>query len=624
MRADALLFRGLSRTVNFLMRIDFLFGATAVLLVTSLALGGGTKSGLPSDGVLQLAALPLLWVSLARWLEAPADRRPRWVLPFLGAIAGLFVIQLIPLPPSLWTRLPGRELVADAFELLNRPLPWRALSVAPFSTSSGLLSLIPASALFLAIAALDRDERRRLVDMLLGFSLVSVLLGLTQIAQGPNSPLRLFTETNATDAVGFFANRNHFAALLYCAILFASARLLDAERSACSHPRLEIRFASFILHLAGATTIVVLLAGEAMARSRAGIVLAAVAVFGSFALSYSRGQNRRGGSSRRSLFAATAVALAISLQFTFTRMLGRFDDGIAEDGRWIIARRTIAAAIDHSPLGVGLGAFVPVYASYERPQDTLINAYVNHAHNDFLEIWLESGLVAPLLVCVFVAWWSARSFALWRDTRAKVHEIDPYARAATIIVALLLTHSFVDYPLRTSAMMAVLALACASMIEPFVARPHVGTAPLSSGRRDKHRNRRSRDSATITPITVPPSTPRAITRPSIAPPRGAGPENVEWPKQWRTGEEQLDAPPPACLVDDAPTPEPIQASEAVRPSVTTEERRDERSDEKSERHAADPGEGIVQSGVSLGREVLENLQHCAAERENDPDKESLM
>ena len=49
--------------------------------------------------------------------------------------------------------------------------------------------------------------------------IIGVFVGLFQVAGGPESPLRYFEITNPTEAVGFFANRNHFAALLYCLIL---------------------------------------------------------------------------------------------------------------------------------------------------------------------------------------------------------------------------------------------------------------------------------------------------------------------------------------------------------------------------------------------------------------------
>ena len=58
---------------------------------------------------------------------------------------------------------------------------------------------------------------------MLAVGLISVLIGLIQVAQGERSPLRFFEFTNPTEAVGFFANRNHFAALIYCLMLFALA-----------------------------------------------------------------------------------------------------------------------------------------------------------------------------------------------------------------------------------------------------------------------------------------------------------------------------------------------------------------------------------------------------------------
>lgn len=45
--------------------------------------------------------------------------------------------------------------------------------------------------------------------------------------KGLMSSLRFFEYTNPTEAVGFFANRNHFAALLYTVMLFAAVWAAD-------------------------------------------------------------------------------------------------------------------------------------------------------------------------------------------------------------------------------------------------------------------------------------------------------------------------------------------------------------------------------------------------------------
>ena len=51
-----------------------------------------------------------------------------------------------------------------------------------------------------------------------------------------------------------------------------------------------------------------------------------------------------------------------------------------------------------------MGTFVPVYAMFEKPENILANTYVNRAHNDFLELWLESGLLGLALMAVFAVW----------------------------------------------------------------------------------------------------------------------------------------------------------------------------------------------------------------------------
>ena len=43
------------------------------------------------------------------------------------------------------------------------------------------------------------------------------------------------------------------------------------------------------------------------------------------------------------------------------------------------------------PVGAGLGTFVPVYAMFEKPEQVSL-FYVNRAHNDVLELWLETGV----------------------------------------------------------------------------------------------------------------------------------------------------------------------------------------------------------------------------------------
>src|SRR5262249_20283622 len=250
------------------------------LLVACLTLGGGTSAGFLSDVVLQLLAIPVLLVCLLRlWDLPPSARHARRELLFCVAVVLVPLLQLVPLPPQLWTALPNRQLLAGTFELLERDLPWMPISVLPRATWLSALSLLPPLALFLGTLLLGYRERRLLCILFLGIGILSVFVGLSQVAQGRQSVLRFFEITNESEAVGFFANRNHFAALLYALTIFAAVWVIEAA-AGVSAERGRLGTAWIAGVAASLVVLVVLLAGQAMARSRAGLVLTIVALFG--------------------------------------------------------------------------------------------------------------------------------------------------------------------------------------------------------------------------------------------------------------------------------------------------------------------------------------------------------
>ena len=59
-------------------------------------------------------------------------------------IAILPLLQLVPLPPWIWTRLPHRDKIVGVFALLQQDLPWLPISVSPSLTWASVLSLVAA------------------------------------------------------------------------------------------------------------------------------------------------------------------------------------------------------------------------------------------------------------------------------------------------------------------------------------------------------------------------------------------------------------------------------------------------------------------------------------------------
>ena len=529
------------------------FYLTVAVLVGSLVLGGGTRSGFLSDALLQLLTLPVLLCFLWTIFARPLPQQLKVALSFCLALVVLPLLQLVPLPPWLWTMLHHAE-VSSAFEIAGQAMPWMPISVSPQATLLVLLSLIPPLTIFLGVVQLSYRERRWLSLILIGVGIVSVFLGLIQVAQGPASELRFFEITNPTEAVGFFANRNHFAAFVYCVILFAVAWTIPvATEVGTKLTERQFDVASMLKAIAAFTILVLLLAGETMARSRAGLGLTIVALFGALVLGLSfqtafalrpaslrerfRLDRLLSVSPTKLLAVAIAVTVIFSLQYALYRIQGRFEADPVDDARLVFIPNTIDAAKAYLPFGSGLGTFVSVYPLFEKAEGALANTYANHAHSDAAEVFLETGIFGLVLMGLFVTWLAYRSADAWtgRLPRGASDLDQTLARAATVVIILLLAHSLVDYPLRTGGMMAVMAFACALLIPP-----------LAQERGPEEVAGEDADFPIVPTISAPRRTrtePHPVeTKEAPAPRRRQWGGDINWPKEWTTPEDDQGPP----------------------------------------------------------------------------------
>jgi O-antigen ligase len=520
----------------WLQRSRLLFVLCAITVVSSLLLGGGTRGGFLSDTILELIAIPAFLASLSSLLALPrseSKQRAEWALMLCLAIAALPLLQLVPLAPWLWTGLPNREQMVTVFGLLGHELPWLPISVSPSATWVSVLSLLPPFAIFLGVIQLSYRERRVMSLIFIAVGIVAAFVGLAQVAQGPDSPLRFFVITNESEAVGFFANRNHFAALLYSLLLFGAAWATNVAFTVGSwSDRKSFETSTIAMLTACFLGLVILIVTESITRSRAGLALTIVALAGALALPLADRRRSSGGVTPvRLILASASLAIVLAVQFALYRILDRFADDPLADSRVTFARNTIAAAKAYMPFGSGVGTFVSVYPTFELPQDAISNAFVNHAHDDLLEVWLEGGVISLCLMAAFAAWFLLRAAKIWWRVPEDIRAIDLLlARAATIAVPLIIAHCAVDYPLRTGAIMAVFAFSCALLIEPLAPAWHE-TAVEPAKAREQTTDLVSRAApARVAAAADGTDTASAKTPPQ---PKGRWGEDVEWPDQWR-------------------------------------------------------------------------------------------
>jgi O-antigen ligase len=411
---------------------------------------GGSAQGIWVNAILQLFAVAILvWAAIAPGQRQMA--KPARLLCLIAALALLLVaIQLIPLPPAVWSNLPGREVVTSGYTILGQPLPWLPIALVPDEALTTVLRLLPPVAILAAMFRLEAYRPSWLAWALVAGTSAGVVLGTLQVTSGAGttSPWYPYPISNFGTATGFFANGNHMAILLVATIPFLFAIMAGAQRDRGGK---ALQRRSAMVALTGGMLAVILL-GLILNGSLAGFGLGLPVLAASALLLLKPDRQRR-------WLAAPALLLLAAVGAVFTlpvsAKLQSLDAGTSVETRRDVAATTWAATREFMPVGSGVGSFEKVYRLYEDPS-AVDRIFVNHAHNDYLEIALETGLPGVVLVLLFLAWLVRFAWNRWNEPQG-----DPFAQAATIASAAILAHSLVDFPLRTSAMAGVFAVAIA-------------------------------------------------------------------------------------------------------------------------------------------------------------------
>jgi O-antigen ligase len=434
------------RTVHTLASSFIFFIICAALLLSTLAYGTVHYWAL---AVFQLgAALVIVFWAVDAWRSRilRLSRNPlQW--PLLG----LFILGLVQLLPLGGAGGEAGALLSGGVE------PAKSLSLDPYATRLVLVQLISLLIYFAAALAFTDSPRRLrvLVRTIIIFGFALAVFGLIQSFTSPTKVYWL-RELQQSTPFGPFINRHHFAGYmemtlaLPLGLLFSGA--IEGEK------RLLYIFAAGLMGVA-----------LIMTGSRGGIIslgasilfLAALTGFG-IKRSRSRRRERGGGgaeegsASRRGMLLRGMMAMGLVLALLVgTLMLGgeaalsRFFGTVnAEDpttGRAHFWSVTLEMIRDHPLLGTGLGAFGVVYTRY----DSRGGQYrLEQAHNDYLQIVSDGGILGFLLGLVFVVLLFRMGFRACRSEDEFRRGVAMGALAGCFAV---LVHSFFDFTLHTSA-----------------------------------------------------------------------------------------------------------------------------------------------------------------------------
>ncbi len=419
------------------------FLLAALLLVAFTFGGGGIGSGIANLAV-QLTALGILALrgdSFARfWRESPLALRL-----LIVASLSVPVLQIVPLPESVWASLPGRTLVAQSFELAGGS-GWSPFSVDPLRTLLALTALVTPLAVVFAGWALPRERLIDLGWLIVGLGIITVLLGAVQLGAPTDSATPYGSRAPGKILLGTFANRNSTG--LFLTFALGLAALLPAPRP---HPAvLPARLAVCAL----------LLLAVALTLSRTALVLALLPVMLGTIRALSgmmpRDESRTFG--RTMITGLGALALvAVGAGVLVTAAPGRIGDALErfeakDDPRRFIWDDATYSVERYWPAGAGMGTFDEIY-QVDESLENLTKRRAGRVHNDYIELAIEAGVPGLALAAL---WAVLLGWLTWRARSASLRWAAWSGSAFLLAIAL---QSVTDYPLRNQTILALAGFA---------------------------------------------------------------------------------------------------------------------------------------------------------------------
>ena len=428
----------------------FIFILCSLLLISAPLLYSG-KTALTLM-ILEYLGLGLLCLTL--WLVPITQKLHLPVALFLTLSILAAISYLLPIPENYWHLLPHHGFYTEVVDWLKskNTTPTFTLSLISHETQKALLTLVPAIAIFLATSHFDKNHLKQLVMIFLGVTSLEAALGLIQYSS--NNPDFFFgIKANGNAAQGTYFNRDHFAALMETCLPFAIGFSLNAIGRHQHHHNDHLIIIKGNHFLIFASLSILILLGGIFSMSRTGIFLIAIAILLS-SVFFARHIGGRQSASITGIISTITIGFITSIGLI--PILNRFieQDPLA-DGRWDIWQYTIVGIKAFFPVGSGPGTFPDVYRAFQPLEQ---QGFINHAHNDYLELMFDMGLAGMVIIGGFFLLYLYGWVKLWDKPWDEEHLMQ---NAAGISILLLLLHSLTDFNLHTPANMIIFGFLCA-------------------------------------------------------------------------------------------------------------------------------------------------------------------
>jgi len=382
----------------------------------------------------------------------------RQIFLFLNLFILFMVLQLIPLPRWLVETISPHTLQVLS-RLQESELPrFLSLSLVPPETLVYLLKFLVIVIFIIALfrIRMSKGDITSLINTLILSASIQAIFGLTKYALGNERFFLLFgrMESPMTFLTGTLGNPDHFAFWmemtipLVMAMFFLRIRLFEG-RSGLKQKMIGAvnenwRVILYLLVFALLGTAVVL------SGSRSGIVAMVISLvlFAQLSVYFSwTRQIRR--KMKYLLIALSLVIIFVGAQDTVHKFLQTGD--LTEGGRFIRWPNTISLFMDFPLLGSGFGTYRYAFFPYDQ-----LDKWSRHAHNDYLEILAEGGLLGGFIFLGLVTVLMTSFIRMWARRRHPQMKILGNGILCALFVAVF--HSLLDFSLRIPSNVLILSV----------------------------------------------------------------------------------------------------------------------------------------------------------------------
>jgi O-antigen ligase len=365
-------------------------------------------------------------------------------------LAFLFIalLQILPLPVSLVELISPSRLP----DQLTSPSQWYYLSTDLGQSQVSFIKSLSYFCLFLSCLILIDDEKRlRNLLLTLVFSgTMQAIYGVLEMLSGNGFSL-IFDLPISESATGSFVYKNHFANfLLLCLSAGVGLMVRDIEINKYRLPQ-DWRMSLIDTLLSSKTLIRICLAimviALVMSRSRMGntAFFSALIVVSLLTLLLDRKKSK--GLAILLVSMLLIDLFIVSKWFGLEKVQQRLaETSLSQETRDEVVIDSIAIVKDYPTIGSGGGSFYSVFPSYK---NSSINPFYDHAHNDYLEIVIEYGILGFTFLGLLVF------FSFIKAMTALKKNVSPMSKGTAFACLMaylgMLIHMSVDFPLQAPA-----------------------------------------------------------------------------------------------------------------------------------------------------------------------------